>query len=304
MPSSGSHEGSWSPIGSATVPGVTNPPNDQNPFVPSNLGPDDYDRDEPRGHRRRKRGVVAPIIGALAVLSLVIAGGWYVTRDTKDPVATGQHDPLTAVTDEVSTPPVDETTPTPTATPSSTPSKTPSKTPSATPTPTRSSTAPSRNATRTPKPTPTHTKTPTPTTKPTTKPPAPSGSKEAQVLQLTNNERAKAGCGPLRTNSALTKAADLHATDMVVHHYFDHNSQDGRSPFDRMKAAGFKGGSMAENIAVGYSTAAAVVDGWMHSEGHRRNILNCSYTMIGIGYDSGQVKPDWGNGSWVQDFGG
>jgi uncharacterized protein YkwD len=124
------------------------------------------------------------------------------------------------------------------------------------------------------------------------------------VLQLTNNERAKNGCGPLRMNSALTKAADLHATDMVVHHFFDHNSQDGRSPFDRMKAAGFKGGAMAENIAVGYKSAAAVVDGWMHSEGHRKNILNCDYTMIGIGYDSGQVKPDWGNGSWVQDFGG
>jgi uncharacterized protein YkwD len=124
------------------------------------------------------------------------------------------------------------------------------------------------------------------------------------VLQLTNNERAKAGCGPLRTNSALTRAADAHASDMVVNHYFDHNSQDGRSPFDRMKAAGFSGGAMAENIAVGYSSAAAVVEGWMNSSGHRKNILNCTYTMIGIGYDSGQVKPDWGNGSWVQDFGG
>jgi uncharacterized protein YkwD len=61
---------------------------------------------------------------------------------------------------------------------------------------------------------------------------------------------------------------------------------------------------MAENIAVGYRSAAAVVDGWMNSEGHRRNILDCAYTMIGIGYDGGQVKPEWGNGSWVQDFGG
>ena len=127
---------------------------------------------------------------------------------------------------------------------------------------------------------------------------------ETQVLQLTNNERQKAGCGPLRTNSALARAAEDHAADMVDNHYFDHNSQDGRSPFDRMKTAGFKGGSMAENIAVGYSSAAAVVKGWMNSEGHRKNMLNCSYTMIGVGYDSGQVKSDWGNGSWVQDFGG
>ena len=260
------------------------------------------------GRRRAKRGGIAgPILAAVAVLALLAAGGWYVTRDGKDAVSTGQNDPLTTSTDSSSMPPV--SSPTPSTTPTKATSKPTTKTPSATPKPTRTSTAPSRGTTRTPKPTPaptstkpSHTSTPKPTA--TTKPPAPSGSKEAQVLQLTNNERQKAGCGPLRTNSALTRAADLHASDMVVHHFFDHNSQDGRSPFDRMKAAGFKGGSMAENIAVGYSSAAAVVEGWMNSEGHRKNILNCDYSLIGIGYDSGQVKPDWGNGSWVQDFGG
>ncbi|GAB3935030.1 hypothetical protein GCM10029976_044820 [Kribbella albertanoniae] len=124
------------------------------------------------------------------------------------------------------------------------------------------------------------------------------------MLTLTNAERKKAGCGALRTNSALTKAAEAHASDMVVNHYFAHNSQDGRTPFARMKAAGFTGGAMAENIAVGYTSPAAVVKGWMNSPGHRANILNCSYTMLGVGYDSGQVKPEWGKGSWVQDFGG
>ena len=123
------------------------------------------------------------------------------------------------------------------------------------------------------------------------------------MLTLTNQERAKAGCGPLRTNKALTTAAEAHAADMVAQHYFAHDSLDGRSPFDRMKAAGFRGGAMAENIAVGYSSPAAVVQGWMNSDGHRKNILNCEYTMIGIGYDSGVVKPEWGNGSWVQNFG-
>jgi uncharacterized protein YkwD len=266
----------------------------------------------PRSHGRRKqrRGVAGPILGALAVLALLAGAGWYVTRDTTQ--ATSQDEPLTLKSSTTVTATADASSPvaTPTRTPSATPSKTPSKTPSATPTPTRSTSAPSRQGTRSPKPTkptprPSHTATPRPSTKPpTTKPPAPSGGAEAQVLQLTNTERAKNGCGPLKLNSALTKAADLHATDMVVHHFFDHNSQDGRSPFDRMKSAGFKGGAMAENIAVGYKSAAAVVDGWMHSEGHRKNILNCDYTMIGIGYDSGQVKPEWGNGSWVQDFGG
>jgi uncharacterized protein YkwD len=269
----------------------------------------------PRSHGRRKkqRGVAGPILGALTVLALLAGAGWYISRDETKP--TSQDQPLTTL--ETASPkddaslPVVKPTPTPTKTPSATPSRTPSKKPKATPTPTRSSTAPSRDGTRSPSPTPskkptprpTRTTTPTPTPTKSTKP-APSGGAEAQVLQLTNEERAKAGCGPLRTNSALTRAADLHATDMVVRHYFDHTSLDGRSPFDRMKAAGFTGGAMAENIAVGYKSAAAVVDGWMKSEGHRKNILNCDYTMIGIGYDAGQVKSDWGNGSWVQNFGG
>ncbi|WP_020392986.1 CAP domain-containing protein [Kribbella catacumbae] len=280
--------------------------NPQNPHHPQRPEP-------PRSHGRRKqRGVAGPILGALSVLALVAGAGWYVTRD--DTKTTSQDKPLTTETAGIVTPSDDASSPivtptkTPSKTPSATPSKTPSKRPSKTPTPTRSTSAPSREGTRSPKPStkptprPSHTATPTPTK--TTKPPAPSGGAEAQVLQLTNNERAKSGCGPLRTNSALTRAADLHATDMVARHYFDHTSLDGRSPFDRMKAAGFKGGAMAENIAVGYKSAAAVVDGWMKSEGHRRNILNCDYTMIGIGYDGGQVKPDWGNGSWVQNFGG
>ena len=258
----------------------------------------------PRSRRKERRGVAGPILAALTVLGLLAGVGWYVTRDTTSP--TSQNEPLTTVTDDTATPTDELSTPpvTPTPTPTPTPSKTPTRTPKATPTPTRSSTPPSRQGTRSPKPTKKPSHTATPTSKPSTKPPAPSGGAEAQVLQLTNAERAKAGCGPLRTNSSLTRAADLHATDMVVHHYFDHNSQDGRSPFDRMKAAGFKGGSMAENIAVGYRSASAVVKGWMNSEGHRKNILNCDYTMIGIGYDSGQVKSEWGNGSWVQDFGG
>jgi uncharacterized protein YkwD len=260
-----------------------------------------------RSRRKEKRGVAGPILAALTVLGLLAGAGWYFTRDITSPAS--QNSPLTTTSDETSATPTDDlSTPvetpsaTPSKTPSATPSKTPAKTPTVTPTPTRSTTPPSRQGTRSPKPTKKPSRTATPA--PSTKPPAPSGGAEAQVLQLTNNERAKKGCGPLRTNSALTKAADLHATDMVVHHYFDHNSQDGRSPFDRMKAAGFTGGAMAENIAVGYQSAAAVVEGWMNSEGHRKNILNCDYTMIGIGYDPGRVKSEWGNGSWVQDFGG
>ncbi|MFF0345004.1 CAP domain-containing protein [Kribbella sp. NPDC004875] len=273
-------------------------------------------------HRRPSvSGVAGPLIASLSALVLLAGVGWFVLRQTGDSKVTSQETPVTSVA-----PVDDDTSPTPSISPTSpsytprrtTPAPTPTRptTKSVTPKPTRSTTAPSRASTRTPSPTPgttskstpkpSHTATPTPTPKKTktTKPSSGSGPAEAQVLDLTNAERAKAGCGPLRTNSALTKAAEAHAADMVDLHYFAHDSLDGRNPFDRMKAAGFKGGAMAENIAVGYTSAAAVVEGWMNSAGHRANILNCSYTMIGIGYDSGQVKPDWGNGSWVQDFGG
>ncbi|MEU4196080.1 CAP domain-containing protein [Kribbella sp. NPDC026611] len=260
-------------------------------------------------------GVAGPLLASLSALVLLVGIGWFVVHQTGGKKVTSQETPITSVQpagdDASSTPSVTPVRPT---SPSSTPRRTTptptrtTKTP--TPTPTRSTTAPSRDSTRTPQPTktrkptpkPSHTATPTPTR--TTKPGGSSGPAESQVLALTNQERSKAGCGPLRTISSLTKAAEAHAADMVDQHYFAHDSLDGRSPFDRMKAAGFSGGAMAENIAVGYSSAAAVVDGWMNSPGHRANMLNCSYTMIGIGYDSGQVKPEWGNGSWVQDFGG
>lgn len=262
-------------------------------------------------HRRPmpKNGVAGPLLASLSALVLIAGVGWFVMR-TSDSRVTSQEEPITSMTtaaDDASTTPARATSPA--YTPRRTPSKSPTTTKSVTPKPTRSTTAPSRSSSRTPQPstsTPTRSATPTPTrtTTKTSKPVGGSGPAEAQVLDLTNQERAKAGCGPLRTNKALTQAAEEHAADMVDQHYFAHDSLDGRSPFDRMKAAGFRGGAMAENIAVGYTTAAAVVQGWMNSEGHRENILNCKYTMIGIGYDSGQVKPEWGNGSWVQDFGG
>jgi uncharacterized protein YkwD len=262
-------------------------------------------------HVRPSRfGVAGPILAAVAALVVLTGVGWFVLRDHGGQQLSGQEQPLaelpTATDDASVTPtPIRPTSPSVTprrTTPAPTPTKAVTRTPTPTPKPTRSSTAPSRGGTRKPTATPTHTATPRASTP--TKSTVPSGSPEAQVLTLTNAERAKAGCGPLRTNSALVKAAEAHASDMVDHHYFAHDSQDGRSPFDRMKAAGFKGGTMGENIAVGYTSPAAVVKGWMDSPGHRANILNCSYTMLGVGYDSGQVKSEWGNGSWVQDFGG
>ncbi len=131
--------------------------------------------------------------------------------------------------------------------------------------------------------------------------PAPGvGSLVTQVLALVNVERVAAGCGALSNDSRLASAALAHSRDMAANDYFSHDSQDGRSFADRISAAGYSGGAIAENIAAGQSTATAVVAGWMESAGHRANILNCAYTDMGLGYATGGSFGTY----WTQDFGG
>jgi uncharacterized protein YkwD len=121
-----------------------------------------------------------------------------------------------------------------------------------------------------------------------------------RVVTLTNEQRAAAGCGPLNSNPNLTTAAQGHSDDMATNHYFDHNSQNGDTPWDRMNAAGYTGWTLAgENIAEGQKTPQDVMDAWMNSEGHRANILNCAFNDIGVGY----AVSDDGDPYWTQDFG-
>jgi uncharacterized protein YkwD len=122
-------------------------------------------------------------------------------------------------------------------------------------------------------------------------------SAEDLAVRLTNAQRTQHGCSALRVDSRLRSAARAHSVDMRQKHYFAHNSPDGKTPWDRIKAAGYASPG-AENIAQGYATAKAVMDGWMNSPGHRANILNCSLKAVGIGVETGQGGP-W----WTQDFG-
>ena len=123
----------------------------------------------------------------------------------------------------------------------------------------------------------------------------------AQVVTLTNAERAKNGCGALTVNPVLTTIAQAHSADMAANDYFSHDSQSGASPFDRMAAAGYQFSTAGENIAAGQGTPAAVMTGWMNSPGHRANILNCAFTEIGVGYatSASSQYPTY----WTQDFG-
>ncbi|AOR31871.1 hypothetical protein BFF78_13135 [Streptomyces fodineus] len=122
-------------------------------------------------------------------------------------------------------------------------------------------------------------------------------SAESQVLALVNQERAKVGCSPLAANSSLSKLAESFSDDMAARDFFDHTDPDGNTPWDRAAAAGITdlGG---ENIARGQADAAAVMDAWMNSPGHRANILNCDFKTLGVGVHFGPGGP-W----WTQDFG-
>jgi len=127
-------------------------------------------------------------------------------------------------------------------------------------------------------------------------------SQVAQILERVNTERRAKGCQPLELDTRLMTVSQSHAKDMAARDFFDHTSPDGTSPGDRATTSGFPHG-IGENLAAGYSAVETVMAGWMNSPGHRANILNCTYTVTGIGYDPGSVGTAWGPGSWVQVFG-
>ena len=107
---------------------------------------------------------------------------------------------------------------------------------------------------------------------------------EQEVVRLVNIERGKYGLSPLTENWELSRVARYKSEDMRAKRYFDHTSPTYGSPFNMIRAFGLSYRSAGENIAMGYATPAAVVNGWMNSAGHRANILNASYTKIGVGY--------------------
>jgi len=138
--------------------------------------------------------------------------------------------------------------------------------------------------------------------------PAASDALEAEVVALVNDARASGGdCGgeafgpasPLRVENSLRCAARVHSLDMSERGFFDHTNPDGESPFDRMERAGYSYSAAAENIAAGYGTASQVVEGWLGSVGHCRNILNATYEEIGVGHVSGGQDGPY----WTQTFG-
>jgi uncharacterized protein YkwD len=226
----------------------------------------------------------------------VIGQGTKVTVTSKGGVLTvttigGEQVPSTVTTPSAGTTTTTTTAPTPTTGPSTTVTRAVRRTPD----PSRNSVSP-----RPPQRLPTATRT---TVDPPPEGGASTNEQERQVLQYTNMVRKEVGCGPVSLDDSLVASSGGHAEDMVDRHFFSHTNPDGLSPYERMERAGFRGRSAAENIAAGYQTAEDVMRAWLKSEGHRANIINCDFNRIGIGYDPGRVKRDFGPGSWVQNFG-
>ncbi len=114
------------------------------------------------------------------------------------------------------------------------------------------------------------------------------------VLKLVNAERSKAGLQPLTLSEKLTNIAYTKAKDMAEKGYFSHNSPTYGSPFDMLKQFGVSYSTAGENIAAGQKTAEEVMDSWMNSSGHKANILNKSYTQLGVGfYRGGEYGTEW-----------
>lgn len=109
---------------------------------------------------------------------------------------------------------------------------------------------------------------------------------EKEVIRLVNEERAKNGLKALTYDWQLARVARYKSQDMKDNNYFSHTSPVYGSPFQMMKSFGISYKTAGENIARGQATPRAVVDAWMNSSGHRANILNSSFTHIGVGYVS------------------
>ncbi|WP_449344042.1 sigma-70 family RNA polymerase sigma factor [Streptomyces pactum] len=235
-------------------------------------------------HRLPRRRRTAAVSVAAGVVVLVTAGAIHsATRSSDDDHKAVRKAPAA-----------------PAAAPSASPSPArPSATAKATPTPSASPSATrSTRPPRSPRPSPSTTPAARPTTTAPAAPPAPAAPGGGEVVQLVNAERARNGCAPMSVNSRLTAAAQGHSDDMARRDFFDHTNPDGAGPGERITAAGYRWSTYGENIAAGQRTAADVMRSWMDSPGHRANILNCSFTEIGIGYREGAGGP-W----WTQNFG-
>ena len=112
---------------------------------------------------------------------------------------------------------------------------------------------------------------------------------EKQMLDLVNQERQKAGLNSLAADPELTEVARRHSADMFARGYFAHDTPEGLTPFDRMRAANVRFLTAGENLALA-PTLSVAHTGLMNSPGHRANILRKEFGRLGIGIMDGGMR--------------
>lgn len=117
-----------------------------------------------------------------------------------------------------------------------------------------------------------------------------------QVVNLVNQERAKAGLSPVTADTSIQAAAQVRAKE--IEKSFSHTRPDGSSFSTALTQQGVTYRGSGENIAWGQKTPEQVMNGWMNSDGHRANILNKNFTKIGVGYHQNAS----GTNYWTQIF--
>lgn len=143
--------------------------------------------------------------------------------------------------------------------------------------------APTPAPTPVPQPTPAPTPVPQPVPDPTPEPVNGLTVAEQRMFDLVNQDRAAAGLPPLQIDMRLVQSARVKSQDMQNKGYFAHTSPNGTTPWDLIKGQGVTYKTAGENIAKGYMTSDAAEQGFMNSPGHKANILNRSFTHVGIG---------------------
>ncbi len=110
------------------------------------------------------------------------------------------------------------------------------------------------------------------------------------ILNLTNKERMEENLNTLQENYKLSQAAEKKAKDILEKQYFAHTNPDGKPFYAWIEDSGYNYLYAGENLAIDFSSAEGVMDGWLKSPTHRANILSDNYSEIGISVEEGTFE--------------
>lgn len=110
------------------------------------------------------------------------------------------------------------------------------------------------------------------------------------IVQEVNPVRESYGFSDLKPNEKLNKAAQLKAEDMITRNYFSHTGPEGKTPWVWLDQVNYKYAAAGENLAVDVSDPKVLINAWLASPSHAKNVLNTNFTDIGIGIAKGKIN--------------